>query len=99
MAHITGGGLTENIPRVLPDGLGVALERRRWDGSPVFAWLEDSGVAGAEMHRSFNCGIGMVVIVDSAKVDAVVAELERSGETATPIGSVVETAGRRVEIV
>ncbi|HUF74228.1 MAG TPA: phosphoribosylformylglycinamidine cyclo-ligase [Gammaproteobacteria bacterium] len=99
IAHITGGGLIENIPRVLPDGLGVVLERGRWEASPVFDWLEDAGVATPEMHRSFNCGIGMVVIVDAAKVDDVVAELEREGETAMPIGSVVETSGPRVEIV
>jgi phosphoribosylformylglycinamidine cyclo-ligase len=99
IAHITGGGLTENIPRILPAGLGVVLERNRWTRSPVFDWLEAAGVAPAEMHRSFNCGIGMVVIVDTASTEAVVASLIQSGETATVIGSVVETDGTRVEIV
>jgi len=99
LAHITGGGLTENIPRVLPDGMGVVLERACWQASPVFDWLEDAGVATAEMHRSFNCGIGMIVIVDAADVDGVVAELIAHGETASVIGSVVATDGARVEVV
>jgi phosphoribosylformylglycinamidine cyclo-ligase len=98
MAHITGGGLIENIPRVLPAGLGVVLEHGRWQRSPVFDWLEDSGVARPEMHRSFNCGIGMVVISSEARAEGIVAELKRSGETATLIGSVVATAGPLVEI-
>lgn len=99
IAHITGGGLTENIPRVLPTGLGVTLQTSNWSRSPVFDWLSDAGVASAEMHRSFNCGIGMVVIVNSAISDQVVASLSQSGEQATVIGSVVETTGNRVEIV
>jgi phosphoribosylformylglycinamidine cyclo-ligase len=99
IAHITGGGLTENIPRVLPDGLGVVLDEKRWTRSPVFDWLAESGVARAEMHRSFNCGIGMVIIVDPADADALVASLGQHGETATVIGTVVEAAGERVEIV
>jgi phosphoribosylformylglycinamidine cyclo-ligase len=99
IAHITGGGLTENIPRVLPDDLGVVLEPSNWSRSPVFDWLEDAGVAPSEMHRSFNCGIGMVVITDAAISDQVIAGLRESGETATLIGCVVETTGPRVEIV
>jgi phosphoribosylformylglycinamidine cyclo-ligase len=99
MAHITGGGLTENIPRVLPAGLGVVLERQRWQRSPVFDWLEEAGVGPDEMYRSFNCGIGMVLIADATRAEAIIADLERDGETATVIGSVVETTKRPVEIV
>lgn len=99
MAHITGGGLTENIPRVLPTGLGVVLERQRWQRSPVFDWLEDAGVGSDEMYRSFNCGIGMVLIADATRVGGIIADLERDGETATVIGSVVETTEHPVEIL
>jgi phosphoribosylformylglycinamidine cyclo-ligase len=99
MAHITGGGLTENIPRVLPAGLGVVLERSRWSRSPAFDWLEDAGVAADEMYRSFNCGVGMVVIAAEDHVDDIVTTLEQEGETAAIIGQVVGAAGPRVEIV
>jgi phosphoribosylformylglycinamidine cyclo-ligase len=99
LAHITGGGLIENIPRVLPADCGVVLEQSSWQRSPVFDWLEDSGVAAAEMHRSFNCGLGMVVIVDPAQADDVVACLEREGETAFITGSVVADDNQRVRIV
>ena len=99
LAHITGGGLTENIPRVLPVGCGVVLEQSGWQRSPVFDWLEDSGVAASEMHRSFNCGIGMVAIVDQASADAVTACLEREGETAFIIGSVVAADNQRVKVL
>jgi phosphoribosylformylglycinamidine cyclo-ligase len=99
MAHITGGGLTENIPRVLPPDLGVVLEKQSWRRSPVFDWLEDSGVAAAEMYRSFNCGIGMIMIVDESRVDAVLSSLARDGEQATLIGSVVAGPRQPVEIV
>ena len=98
LAHITGGGLTENIPRVLPAGLGVRLESQRWQPSPVFAWLEDAGVAPHEMHRSFNCGIGMVVIVAADRADAVAASLRNHGETANVVGVVVSDAEQGVEI-
>ncbi len=88
-AHITGGGLTDNIPRVLPDGMEVVLQRRSWARDPIFEWLAATGrIASAEMYRTFNCGIGMVVVVAPADVDATLASLEASGETATVIGSV-----------
>lgn len=99
IAHITGGGLLENIPRVLPPNLGVVLERSAWHPSPVFDWLENAGVDSREMHRSFNCGIGMVVIVDQSSADAVVASLRGQGETAQVIGSVVAAEAQRVEIL
>ena len=66
-AHITGGGLTDNVPRVLPDGLGVRLDPRAWRREPVWDWIRESGrISDAEMHRTFNCGIGMVVVVARA---------------------------------
>ena len=80
-AHITGGGLTDNIPRVLPDGLEVVLQRRSWARDPVFDWLAATGrIAAAEMYRTFNCGIGMVAVVAPADVDAALASLQASGE-------------------
>jgi len=89
MAHITGGGLTENIPRVLPEGMQAVLQTSSWTLPPVFDWLRQAGnVALAEMHRTFNCGIGMAVIVDADQVDAALASLRTSGETATVIGEI-----------
>jgi phosphoribosylformylglycinamidine cyclo-ligase len=88
-AHITGGGITDNIPRVLPDGFEVVLQRRSWARDPVFDWLASTGkIVPAEMYRTFNCGIGMIVVVAPADVDAALAQLQSSGETASIIGSV-----------
>jgi phosphoribosylformylglycinamidine cyclo-ligase len=88
-AHITGGGLTDNIPRVLPDGFEVVLERKSWARDPVFDWLAAAGrIAAPEMHRTFNCGIGMVVVVAPADVDEALASLRASGETASVIGAI-----------
>ena len=90
LVHITGGGLTENIPRVLPDDLAVRLEPTSWTASPLFDWLQREGsIEVAEMRRVFNCGIGMVVIVPPAAVAEVLAALTAAGETATEIGSVI----------
>ncbi len=89
LAHITGGGLTDNIPRVLPDGLEVLLQRRSWPRMPVFEWLERTGsIAPAEMYRTFNCGIGMVVIVPAALASEAVRLLRAHGEDAMLIGEV-----------
>ncbi len=97
-AHITGGGLLENIPRVLPAGLGVRLHKDSWHPAPVFAWLESVGVSPYEMHRTFNCGIGMVTIVAATDVESALAELAAAGETATVIGTVVPDADQAVTI-
>ena len=81
LAHITGGGFTENIPRVLPDGLAVRIDLASVPVLPVFKWLaEAGGIAEPEMLRTFNCGIGMVVVVESDKADAVTSILGREGE-------------------
>jgi phosphoribosylformylglycinamidine cyclo-ligase len=97
VAHITGGGLTDNIPRVLPAGLGVRLDPRAWRRDPVWDWIQQSGrIADAEMHRTFNCGIGMVVILPGAAVDGALALLRSAGEQATVIGEVVPTEGVRI---
>ncbi len=94
LAHITGGGLTDNIPRVLPEGCEVRLRRSAWPRDPVFEWLARSGnISDAEMHRTFNCGIGMVVIVAAARADAALRALRAAGETAQLIGAVRRGTG------
>ena len=98
LAHITGGGLTDNIPRVLPAGLEAVLERSRWARDPVFDWLQRAGnIDAAEMYRTFNCGIGMVVIVPADRAAAAAEFLTAHGETAAIIGS-VRAGGRGVHI-
>ena len=93
MAHITGGGLTENVPRVLADGLTALLQRDAWPMPPLFTWLQQhGGVADAEMHRVFNCGIGMVVIVAAVDCERAMAELGAAGETVWRIGAIAERA-------
>src|SRR5690606_15689899 len=90
LAHITGGGLLENIPRVIPEGLGVRLDASSWELPAVFRWLQENGnIAAREMHRTFNCGIGMTVIVEAANADATVTLLRELGEDAGRIGEVV----------
>lgn len=92
-AHITGGGLTENLPRVLPEGLGARVDLGAWRLPPLFAWLaETGGIAEAEMLRTFNCGIGMALVVASGRVAEVQGAL--GGEAAAPvIGRVVAGEG------
>lgn len=91
-AHITGGGLVGNLPRVLPQGTAAELEAASWPLPPVFRWLaRTGGVAAAEMLRVFNCGVGMAVVVRDA--DAAVAHLAALGEAAVPIGRVVAAEG------
>jgi len=98
LAHITGGGLLENIPRVLPDGLEVILERKSWPRQAVFDWLQRQGqVADAEMYRVFNCGIGMTVHVAAANADRAIRILRESGQEASIIGEV--RAGTRGVVV
>ncbi len=93
MVHITGGGLVENIPRVLQPHLTAVLHKEAWTLPPLFQWLQKhGGVADDEMHRVFNCGIGMTVIVSAALADQAEAELQRLGETVFRIGEIRERA-------
>ncbi len=88
-AHITGGGFPDNIPRVLPVGLGVRLDLARVPVLPVFRWLAAVGaIAQPEMLRTFNCGIGMIAVVEPAQAEAVAAELTRAGESVSRLGEV-----------
>ncbi len=90
MAHITGGGLTENIPRVVPDGLGVLLSAKTWERPEVFDWLRKTGnISNAEMYRTFNCGIGMTVTVAAEHVDKALHTLREHGEQPVVIGEVL----------
>jgi phosphoribosylformylglycinamidine cyclo-ligase len=91
IAHITGGGLVENIPRVLPNGTAASIDTASWQLPPVFEWLQQSGgIAAAEMRRTFNCGVGMVLAIEATDVDACLRRLADLGETAWEIGEVVE---------
>lgn len=96
LTHITGGGLTENIPRALNDGQGIAIDLDTWTLPPVFAWLAaQGGMDEKEMLKTFNCGMGMVLIVDPASVDAVRSALEDAGETVVALGHVTGTGDVR----
>jgi phosphoribosylformylglycinamidine cyclo-ligase len=91
MAHITGGGLLENVPRILGDGLAARLHRDAWAMPALFAWLQASGgVTDSEMHRVFNCGIGMAVVVAADQADAVAGTLRDQGEQVFHLGEIVE---------
>jgi len=93
LAHITGGGLLENIPRVLPEGLRAQVDASSWEFPPLFALLQEGGeIAPEEMARTFNCGIGMVAIVADSDCAEVISRLAGSGEEARVIGRIVEGA-------
>ncbi len=95
IAHITGGGLSENIPRVLPDHCGAQIDLDSWQMPAVFQWLQQAGnIEPTEMFRTFNCGIGMVVVVDEDRVDACIDILENEGEKAWRVGSIIERNGQ-----
>jgi phosphoribosylformylglycinamidine cyclo-ligase len=90
MAHITGGGLVENVPRVLPKGARAVMRKSAWPQPPLFGWLQrEGGVADGEMHRVFNCGIGMVVVVGSGDADRAEALLRSHGEAVYRIGEIM----------
>jgi phosphoribosylformylglycinamidine cyclo-ligase len=104
MAHITGGGLTENIPRVLPDGTIARIDAGAWPVPPVFAWLMKTGkVARDEMVRTFNCGIGMVMVVEAQRAWALAHLLAAEGETVREIGRIAAAESKiaepRVELI
>jgi phosphoribosylformylglycinamidine cyclo-ligase len=90
LAHITGGGFIDNIPRVLPKGFGVALDLGKITPPPVFGWLaREGGVAEHEMLRTFNCGIGMVIVVEPSQAEAITRTLEEAGETVSTVGTII----------
>ncbi|MFT6658439.1 phosphoribosylformylglycinamidine cyclo-ligase [Maritalea sp.] len=97
LAHITGGGFTENIPRVLPDTLAASINRSNISAPPVFRWLADHGaVKTDEMMRTFNCGVGMVIVVGAEHKDALIAELKLAGEDPLVLGELIERNGDAV---
>jgi phosphoribosylformylglycinamidine cyclo-ligase len=99
LAHITGGGFPDNIPRVLPKGLGVVIDLTRVPVPPVFRWLADAGqVAEPEMLRTFNCGIGMMAVAAPEDADAVSRALVRGGEQVVAIGEVVTAASETARV-
>jgi phosphoribosylformylglycinamidine cyclo-ligase len=94
MAHITGGGITENVPRVLPAGVVADIDSKSWELPKLFKWLQEQGnVATQEMYRTFNCGIGMVVIVSAEDADKAISQLQEAGETVTKIGVIRARSG------
>jgi len=100
MAHITGGGLLENVPRVLPENTVAQLDGKAWHTPVLFDWLREMGnVAPQEMYRTFNCGIGMVVIVDKSDAAAALAQLNAAGETATVIGTIRARDGNEAQTI
>lgn len=100
MAHITGGGLSENIPRVLPSNVAVRLNAESWQRPGIFGWMAKVGAMdAADMARTFNCGLGMVVIVEADKADSIIALLKAEGETAYKVGSVEKRAGDAPQVI
>jgi phosphoribosylformylglycinamidine cyclo-ligase len=97
LAHITGGGFPDNIPRVLPEGLGVTIDLARVPMLPVFQWLAKTGnIAEPEMLRTFNCGVGMIAVVEPGHADAVSTVLKREGESVVRLGEVIKAGSQRV---
>jgi len=89
LAHITGGGLPENLPRVLPPGTRAVIDPQTWLRPPIFDWLQEQGnVARDEMYRTFNCGVGMVLVVPADEADSVIQAMTNAGETAWHIGQI-----------
>jgi phosphoribosylformylglycinamidine cyclo-ligase len=99
LAHITGGGLLENVPRVLPDTVRASLRRGAWTLPPLFAWLQQqAGIADEELYRVFNCGIGMVMVVSRADRDRARRLLEAGGETVYELGEIESRAPHEPQV-
>lgn len=93
MAHITGGGILENLPRVLPDGLGAEVALKSWELPPVFDWIQRGGnVAESEMLRTFNCGVGMILVVPASAADAALESLNQAGIDGWQLGRIIANA-------
>jgi phosphoribosylformylglycinamidine cyclo-ligase len=100
LAHITGGGLLENVPRILREDLCAVINKSAWDLPPVFQWLMEKGnVAEREMHRTFNCGIGMVLVVANADVERAAKFLAAQGETVYHLGAIVARSEDQAQTV
>ncbi len=96
LAHITGGGLTENLPRVLPEGLGATIDLGAWELPAVFGWMaQTGGIADAELLKTFNCGIGLILVVEPGRADALTATLTAQSETVYRLGTVGGASGVR----
>lgn len=98
LSHITGGGLSENVPRVMPKDMAARIDLASFDAPPVFGWLAKTGnIDDAELLRTFNCGIGMIAVVSKAKVDEVIAKLKAAGEQPVIMGDVIPPTGEKSE--
>ncbi|MHC8440658.1 MAG: phosphoribosylformylglycinamidine cyclo-ligase [Candidatus Eutrophobiaceae bacterium] len=100
LAHITGGGLLENLPRVLPDCLAAHVNTDSWEPPPIFPWLQDKGnISLQEMRRVFNCGVGMILCLPSEEADSALACLTASGEQAWQIGKLFKTQAKEQQVI
>ncbi len=100
LAHITGGGLLENIPRVMPENCTAVIDPDSWETPEIFNWLKEKGsIDQTEMYRTFNCGIGMVLIVDNDQTDSIIERLSELGEKAFKIGHIEEKLGSEQVII
>jgi len=100
VAHITGGGLLENIPRVMPNNTVAKITEANWSKPVIFDWLQEKGnIASSEMHRTFNCGIGMVLVIDESDVDATLKSLNESDETAQVIGKIETSSNQTPSVI
>ena len=100
LAHITGGGLLENVPRIMPARLAARIERAAWNLPPLFQWLKEEGnITDGELYRVFNCGIGMVAVVGAAEAGAALKALRSAGENAWRIGRVVRREKKSPQVV
>jgi phosphoribosylformylglycinamidine cyclo-ligase len=100
LAHITGGGITENLPRILPSGLIAGIDLASWTLPPVFSWLAETGpITATELLRTFNCGIGMIAVVAESDAAAVSAALADLGESVYRIGGITAGTGPRVNYI
>ncbi len=96
LSHITGGGLAENLPRIMPDTVAARVDISSWPTPPVFSWLQKTGdLDDHEMLRTFNCGIGMVVIAEKSRANDVLAALKSAGEASVVIGDVIAPWGEK----
>lgn len=100
LCHITGGGFWENIPRVLPENTQAKIIESSWQWPAIFSWLQQQGnVERHEMYRTFNCGVGMIVVVPATHLDAALAQLKAAGENAWHLGEINQVAADQPQVV